>query len=310
MSTVVLPLDVSLPFGTRYPSNPVNQWLDFFESELPVSPPMDSEHSSVSYNLNVNVPSPPSSIGSSAGPIHFNLDQELKLKQQRARRDSRLMDRIRHHNTLPSNDGDHTPLSRSTLPVPLYARGPSPMSALINTTESTQSPHSYIPAYASHTTHTTETPVSDGSYSPSYHHGPPSYASSNEYGYTVRAEYHDYRQGGAPPTAPPPASLLYSPRPSIPDNSPRPTLMGNGAAMPMRSSSESSASRVIQGRSKPRCWEHGCNGRAFSTFSNLLRHQREKSGQASKATCPNCGAVFTRTTARNGHLQFDKCKKR
>lgn len=67
--------------------------------------------------------------------------------------------------------------------------------------------------------------------------------------------------------------------------------------------------RVVQGRPKPQCWEHGCNGRQFSTFSNLLRHQREKSGQAAKATCPNCGAEFTRTTARNGHLAHDKCKQ-
>nr|CEG03764.1 unnamed protein product [Fusarium acuminatum CS5907] len=43
---------------------------------------------------------------------------------------------------------------------------------------------------------------------------------------------------------------------------------------------------------------------------NLLRHQREKSGQAAKASCPNCGAEFTRTTARNGHLLHDKCKGR
>lgn len=74
------------------------------------------------------------------------------------------------------------------------------------------------------------------------------------------------------------------------------------------SSHEGGHVRVVQSRPKPRCWEHGCNGRQFSTFSNLLRHQREKSGQAAKATCPNCGAEFTRTTARNGHLLHDKCK--
>ena len=68
--------------------------------------------------------------------------------------------------------------------------------------------------------------------------------------------------------------------------------------------------RVVQSRPKPQCWEHGCNGRQFSTFSNLLRHQREKSGQAAKASCPNCGAEFTRTTARNGHMLHDKCKQR
>ncbi|SZF00161.1 unnamed protein product [Blumeria hordei] len=68
--------------------------------------------------------------------------------------------------------------------------------------------------------------------------------------------------------------------------------------------------RVVHSRPKPQCWEHGCNGRQFSTFSNLLRHQREKSGAAQKSSCPHCGAEFTRTTARNGHLAHDKCKQR
>jgi hypothetical protein len=39
---------------------------------------------------------------------------------------------------------------------------------------------------------------------------------------------------------------------------------------------------VVQSRPKPECWEHGCNGRQFS-----LRHQREKSAHAAKASCPN-----------------------
>lgn len=60
--------------------------------------------------------------------------------------------------------------------------------------------------------------------------------------------------------------------------------------------------RLVGRKPKPQCWEHGCNGRQFSTFRNLLRHQREKSGQAAKASCPGCGAEFTRTTARNGHV--------
>ncbi|KAL2011977.1 hypothetical protein VTN00DRAFT_4695 [Thermoascus crustaceus] len=66
--------------------------------------------------------------------------------------------------------------------------------------------------------------------------------------------------------------------------------------------------RVISSRPKPQCWDHGCNGREFSTFSNLLRHQRERSGASAKAECPHCGAVFTRTTARNTHIAQGKCK--
>ena len=66
--------------------------------------------------------------------------------------------------------------------------------------------------------------------------------------------------------------------------------------------------RVVNSRPRPQCWDHGCNGREFSTFSNLLRHQREKSGVVAKAECPVCGAVFTRTTARNIHVAQGKCK--
>ncbi|OJD26114.1 hypothetical protein ACJ73_02515 [Blastomyces percursus] len=66
--------------------------------------------------------------------------------------------------------------------------------------------------------------------------------------------------------------------------------------------------RIVNSRPKPQCWDHGCNGREFSTFSNLLRHQREKAGTATKSECPHCGTIFTRTTARNGHLAQGKCK--
>lgn len=44
-------------------------------------------------------------------------------------------------------------------------------------------------------------------------------------------------------------------------------------------------------------------------MSNLLRHQRERSGAVTKAECPVCGAVFTRTTARNIHV-FERCEGR
>ena len=67
---------------------------------------------------------------------------------------------------------------------------------------------------------------------------------------------------------------------------------------------------VLETPSKPQCWEHGCNGRQFSTFSNLLRHQREKSGSSNKSVCDRCGAEFTRKTARDGHLKHDKCKQK
>ena len=63
-----------------------------------------------------------------------------------------------------------------------------------------------------------------------------------------------------------------------------------------------------QPRPKPQCWEHGCNGREFSTFSNLLRHQKEGSGTAPRSYCPRCGEEFSRSTARNNHLHQSKCR--
>jgi hypothetical protein len=61
------------------------------------------------------------------------------------------------------------------------------------------------------------------------------------------------------------------------------------------------------------CWESGCDGTKFSSFSNLLRHQREqhgeKHGESAKATCNLCGLEFTRTTARNVHQENRVCLK-
>ncbi|KAI2726162.1 hypothetical protein CBS147332_3049 [Penicillium roqueforti] len=107
--------------------------------------------------------------------------------------------------------------------------------------------------------------------------------------------------------------------PATPDMPSHPTSISSQPQSmvpePMYSSPESAAATdsdrpagVSSLRPRPQCWDHGCNGREFSTFSNLLRHQREKSGVVAKAECPICGAVFTRTTARNIHVGQGKCK--
>ncbi|KAH6883883.1 hypothetical protein B0T10DRAFT_410817, partial [Thelonectria olida] len=49
------------------------------------------------------------------------------------------------------------------------------------------------------------------------------------------------------------------------------------------------------------CWDHGCDGREFSTRSNLLRHQREKLKKP-RIPCPVCGMSFTRSTALRTHM--------
>ncbi|KAI5468184.1 hypothetical protein BGZ63DRAFT_333783, partial [Mariannaea sp. PMI_226] len=57
------------------------------------------------------------------------------------------------------------------------------------------------------------------------------------------------------------------------------------------------------------CWEHGCNGRRFTTPSNLRRHKREKSRARPVCRCPRCGASFSRTTARNTHVLRGSCNR-
>ncbi|KAI9376609.1 hypothetical protein BJX61DRAFT_530765 [Aspergillus egyptiacus] len=101
-------------------------------------------------------------------------------------------------------------------------------------------------------------------------------------------------------------SLAASPQPQ--PLMPSGTTYSSPDAPPASTNPMPPPERVISFRPKPQCWDHGCNGREFSTFSNLLRHQREKSGVVAKAECPSCGAVFTRTTARNIHVAQGKCK--
>ncbi|KAI8965406.1 hypothetical protein F5Y11DRAFT_9456 [Daldinia sp. FL1419] len=60
---------------------------------------------------------------------------------------------------------------------------------------------------------------------------------------------------------------------------------------------------------KHRCWEHGCNGREFSSKSNFVRHVKERSGASTKGVCPLCGAIFTRNSARDTHLAKQSCNR-
>ncbi|QIX00287.1 hypothetical protein AMS68_005804 [Peltaster fructicola] len=121
-------------------------------------------------------------------------------------------------------------------------------------------------------------------------------------GITRSPAMYDSQFYGSAYTSAPAASQMYAPAPSTV----YPASYQGGS---MDSVSRSSEVRSASQKPKPQCWDHGCNGRQFSTFSNLLRHQREKSGTAQKSYCPKCGAEFTRTTARNGHLAHDKCTK-
>lgn len=58
-----------------------------------------------------------------------------------------------------------------------------------------------------------------------------------------------------------------------------------------------------------RCLESCCNGRLFSTRSNLIRHQRERRGESAKLRCSFCDAVFLRSSARNAHEAARRCRR-
>ncbi|THY11344.1 hypothetical protein D6D01_08950, partial [Aureobasidium pullulans] len=57
------------------------------------------------------------------------------------------------------------------------------------------------------------------------------------------------------------------------------------------------------------CFEHGCEGRVFSSRSNLRRHQREKAQQARLLECPVCHARFYRLWTRDQHLMLGRCRR-
>ncbi|KAM3460515.1 hypothetical protein NHJ6243_005900 [Beauveria neobassiana] len=223
----------------------------------------------------ISTKSSTSSPSLSLAPDH---QHSLKRQQDRARRDSRLNARLRRHSNASFVD--------SAMMSPTDAIGNHGLASYSPTT------HTAGPLIA-------ESPqlMPTSSYVPSYN-----LASEHSHGYSLPyqqplyAFQNNMRQNHSSASSVPhtqESSLLYQ-MPTSPSATPH----------------DASPPGLASSRPKPRCWEHGCNGRQFSTFSNLLRHQREKSGQATKSTCPNCGAEFTRTTARNGHMLHDKCKRR
>ncbi|ROW01443.1 hypothetical protein VPNG_07587 [Cytospora leucostoma] len=241
--------------------------------------------------------SPPiHSRSATSSPPRMTAEQrELKRQRDQARRDSKLSARFHRAGSQGSQSGYEVtspPSSQaefvgtSSLPnMPVYTTAPTDISLLTEPT--TLAPQMVLPPYS------------------------PPLPSSNQMGYPSPYSQPQYMDYSYPPSTGAPLSSHYG-RPISHDPAmmsyPMHPVMQNGGAPQHHHDSQGAGVRVVQSRPKPQCWEHGCNGRQFSTFSNLLRHQREKSGQATKASCPDCGAEFTRTTARNGHLLHQKCK--
>ncbi|KAK5655442.1 hypothetical protein OQA88_5713 [Cercophora sp. LCS_1] len=238
------------------------------------------------YGSEASLTPPSGSRSVTASPPRSSLtaeQRELKRQRDQARHSSKMQARGRRAGSGSSSVYSPPPtladLSTGASSMPIYTTAPSQISLLAEP-PTTQ----YLPPFSP--------PIPDHSQAGMFQspYPPPSYMP--DYGYSSAAGPTMQSHYGQMVTDP--NMGMYQ----------VPPVMGPGAHDP------SGQVRVVTPKPKPQCWEHGCNGRQFSTFSNLLRHQREKSGQAAKATCPNCGAEFTRTTARNGHLLHDKCKQK
>ncbi|KAK4170401.1 hypothetical protein QBC43DRAFT_348885 [Cladorrhinum sp. PSN259] len=298
MSTVAVHYDTGFSMGSR--SSFTWPVMDSGNGLLP--PDMGHYGSEASL-------SPPSGSRSVTGsPPRSNLtpeQRELKRQRDQHRHSSKLHARGRRAGS--GSDSMYSPpatladLSTGSSSMSIYTTAPPQMPLMAE-----PQPPQYLPPFSPQLPDQTQagmfaSPYPPQSYMPDYGYqasAPPSLPS--HYGYVSK---HGASMNLRWMSNPEPSS-----RPVMADPS-----MGMYSGPPVMGQSPQDASgqvRVVHSRPKPQCWEHGCNGRQFSTFSNLLRHQREKSGQATKATCPNCGAEFTRTTARNGHLQHDKCKKK
>lgn len=58
---------------------------------------------------------------------------------------------------------------------------------------------------------------------------------------------------------------------------------------------------------RPRCFDHGCDGRTFSCAENYRRHIREQS-RSSRVSCPYCSLPFSRKSNRDTHVSNGRCK--
>lgn len=277
MSAVALPYDQGFGMGSRSSFT----WPVVEQGNGLLGP--DLGH----YGSEASLTPPSGSRSVTASPPRSSLtpeQRELKRQRDQARHNSKM--HVRGRRTGSGSSSVYSPpptladLSTGAPSMPIYTTAPSQISLLAEP-PTTQ----YLPSFSS--------PIPDHGQANMFpgHYPPPSYM--NEYGYPSATPSNMSSHYGRQMVSDPNLGMYQVP-----------SVMGPGPHDP------NGQVRVVTPKPKPQCWEHGCNGRQFSTFSNLLRHQREKSGQAAKATCPNCGAEFTRTTARNGHLLHDKCKQK
>ncbi|KAF7555620.1 hypothetical protein G7046_g6512 [Stylonectria norvegica] len=267
MSTVALQYDPSFSVGSRSAFT----WPGHLEQNGPGHSMLGHNLSSMDHRSETNQTpsSAPRSLTSSPPRLSLTAEQrELKRQQDRVRRDSRITTRMRRTSSQSYADSPPPamamPDATSAINLPVYTTAPAPMSLL---SEPTSAP-SYLPYSPS---------LEDQQQAHATQVYPSAYQSNMQPNYSMSMEYSAVYAGpghySTRPTSMPvgqDVGMMYQ----------VPAIMTSGGAGPQ----DGGHVRVVQSRPKPRCWEHGCNGRQFSTFSNLLRHQREKSGQAAKAS--------------------------
>ncbi|KAG7408265.1 putative C2H2-type zinc-finger transcription factor orf8 [Fusarium oxysporum f. sp. rapae] len=227
--------------------------------------------------------------------LYPSVDQlEVKRQSERWHRDMRLSKRRRciKSNCFIESQPSITELPSTTTTVNIPAYTASLPVTLMNSISTILSSSTYLQSHSSATIEHQQPQLAPVS--------PTTYPQSLQVSYNMPANYAAayaiFNQTQSPP-APigQNTSFVYQ----------VPTLMGSGGT-----NTQAGHVGILQSPLEPRCWEHGCDGRQFSSFGNLRRHRREKSGKIAKVPCPNCGARFTRTTARNEHLLNGKCKGR
>ena len=69
---------------------------------------------------------------------------------------------------------------------------------------------------------------------------------------------------------------------------------------------DASSPEIVRTESRPRCFEHGCDGRAFCSIENYKRHLREKNG-LNVTLCILCNKQFTRKSNMDKHMADGRC---
>ncbi|KAL2169910.1 hypothetical protein VTG60DRAFT_5525 [Thermothelomyces hinnuleus] len=280
MSTVAVSYDPAFTMGTR---------SSFTWPVIESSSGLMAPHDLGPYGSDASLTSPGHSRSVTASPPRTALtpeQRELKRQRDQARHNSKIQARSRRTDSVASSSSSvYSPpvtladMTSGAASMPVYTTtSPSQMPLLAEPTA-----QQYLPPFSP--------PLQDQNQSAMFTNPYPSQSYLPDYSYPASTAPSLPSHYG--PLVQDPNLGMYPVPPVLPPGPP----------------DASGQVRVVHSRPKPQCWDHGCNGRQFSTFSNLLRHQREKSGQTAKATCPYCGAEFTRTTARNGHVAEKKCKR-